>query len=131
MHESLAAQLPALLIRGYKFCDSGKRGRHIRNLVGQIDQQILLAKAGFFEADGHRCAGSTTRLIEHIMRHKTAVTKCPQQLIKQLRLLGTGRVNVHGVLEPIRFLGEPASKLIPRRFTRGRENVEINPCHIA
>jgi len=108
--ESFATLLFAGFVGAYKLGDPRESRGTLWNLVAQIDEQITAIDCGGTtrNTNGRLCC----RLCrgEHFVWHETAVAKRPEKVIQPPRVVVGGCVDMHRVIQPIRFLRESASE---------------------
>ena len=112
--KSFAALVFTWLVGAYKLCDAresfGERG----DLIAQVNQQILWCDRIVSTTDCYRGMPVVVSACGQLVWYETAVAKRPQQFVDAVGISAIDRVNVHGVFEPICFLGEPACKGLAR-----------------
>lgn len=108
--ESSATLLFARFVGAYKFRDARESLSKCRDFIAKIDEQI--AWFDLVVGASYRNRGQFTQvtIIDHIVRHETAVAERPQQVIHTIGVSPAQRMNMHGILESIGFLGQSAGE---------------------
>jgi hypothetical protein len=127
--ESFAALAFAVVIRGYELCNARESLGKRRNFIAQVNQQVSWCDLVVATADRYRGLPVATFAFDHVVWHKTAVAKRPQQIIYAFGIGAIYGVNVHGVFEPIRFLGKPARKGMARSRAGLIDKIEVDAGH--
>jgi hypothetical protein len=127
--ESFAAQLLAVFVGGYKFCNPWESLCERRHLIAEVDKQVT--GCNIVVATTYRDRGllRTSGRENCVVRYKTAIAKCPKQLIEAFRTSSVTGMDVNRVLEPIGFLRQPACERLTRRQAGLFENVKVDPGH--
>lgn len=107
---SFAALLLAVFIGGYKLCNSRESLGECRNLVAQVDQQVPGLDSIVAATDRNRRQLSIFGAGEQVVWHKTTIAKRPEQFIHASGIGVVAGVDVHGVLQAIGLLRQPAGE---------------------
>ena len=126
-----AAVSLAFLVRGYKLRNAWESIGAGRNIVTEIDQQVTRTQRRCIATDRHCHVTFVGARSRDTVRHKTAVTKGPQQFVDAFRSGLILRVYVDRIVESIGFLGKTAGKNLPCLFARLTQDVEIDSRHRA
>jgi len=110
--KSFAAQLFAVVVGGYKLRNPWESLGARRDLIAKIDQQVTRFYGVFLTPNGHRRGEFDSRIGAALVRYEAAVPKCPQELIKSIRVSAVAGLNMDSVFQSIRFLGQSACKCL-------------------
>jgi hypothetical protein len=127
--ESFAALAFAVVVGGYKLCNARESLGKRRNVITQVDQQIPWCDFIVAATDRYRGLLVAVCACDHVVWHETAVAKRPQQFIDAFGVGAIDGVNVHGVIEPIRFLGKPARKGLARSRAGLLKKIKVDAGH--
>lgn len=65
----------------------------------------------------------------YFVGHEAAVAIRPQEFVDNFRRMLVGRTNMYRVIEPIRFFGQTACKMLPGTIAGRTQYVKIDPGH--
>ncbi len=129
MHESTTADAFALLVRGYKLCNTRKGVRERRDLVTKIDEQVASPDVPIVAADGHGRGQGVSIAAQLVVRYETPVAKRPQQFVDSSRIGLAVDVDVDRVVQPVCLLGKAAREGMSGLLAGLGEQVEVDACH--
>ena len=129
INEALPASRLAFFIRGYNFCHPRNRGGVRGNRICEVDQQITFVRQNLLATDGYGSLRFSRFGPDSFVRYETAIAESPQEIIEPLHAFVVCNMNMHGMLQPIGLLGQPACELLPGQFSATGEDIEIDFGH--